>query len=132
MSERKPPGVTWETWIDRQIREGMQRGDFDDLPGHGRPLRDLDGPRDDLWWVRDKLRREGASYLPPTVAIRKDAEDAEAAIAAADSEEVVRRVLAEVNARIRAVNRTVTAGPPSTVAPFDVERTVAAWRRARS
>ena len=59
MTERKPPGVSWETWIDRQVREGMERGDFDDLPGHGRPLRDLDQPRDELWWVKDKLRREG-------------------------------------------------------------------------
>ena len=33
MTERKPPGVSWETWIDRQIREGMERGDFDGLAG---------------------------------------------------------------------------------------------------
>ena len=38
MTERKPPGVSWETWIDRQIREGMERGDFDHLPGHGQPI----------------------------------------------------------------------------------------------
>jgi hypothetical protein len=74
MTDRKPPGVTWETWIDRQIREGMERGDFDGLPGHGKPLQDVDRPHDELWWVRDKLRREGVSYLPPTLALRKDVE----------------------------------------------------------
>ena len=39
MTERKPFGVSWETWIDRQIREGMERGEFDGLPGHGKPIR---------------------------------------------------------------------------------------------
>jgi hypothetical protein len=37
MTGRKPPGMSWETWIDRQIRQGMDNGDFDNLPGHGRP-----------------------------------------------------------------------------------------------
>ena len=68
MTERKPFGVSWETWIDRQIREGMERGDFDHLPGHGQPIRGLDRPDDELWWVREKLRREGVSFLPPTLA----------------------------------------------------------------
>jgi hypothetical protein len=129
MTERKPPGVSWETWIDRQIREGMERGDFDGLPGHGKPLRDLDRPRDELWWVKDKLRREDVSYLPPTLAIRKDVEDARAAIAAARTEDEVRQIVVELNARIRKVNREVTAGPPSTTAPLDVEEELARWRR---
>lgn len=131
MTERKPPGVSWETWIDRQIREGIERGDFEGLPGAGKPLPDLDGERDELWWVKDKLRREGASYLPPTLALRKTAEDAVAAIAACESEAEVRRIVVEVNRQIREVNSRVTAGPPSTVAPFDEERTVADWHAGR-
>ncbi|MGH9004035.1 MAG: DUF1992 domain-containing protein, partial [Acidimicrobiia bacterium] len=75
MTERKPPGVSWETWIDRQIRQGMESGDFDDLPLTGRPIPGLDRPRDEMWWVRDKLRRENVSYLPPTLAVRKELED---------------------------------------------------------
>ena len=75
MTGRKPPGVTWETWIDRQIRQGMENGDFDNLPGHGRPLPDLDVIHDEMWWVRKKLRREQVSFLPPTLAIRKELED---------------------------------------------------------
>lgn len=129
MTERKPPGVSWETWIDRQIREGMERGDFDGLPGHGKPLRDLDRPRDELWWVKDKLRREEVSYLPPTLAIRKDVQDARAAIAAAATEAEVRQIVAELNERIRKVNREVTAGPPSTTVPLDVDEELERWRR---
>ena len=127
MTERKPPGVSWETWIDRQIREGMERGDFDDLPGHGKPIADVDRPHDELWWVRNKLQREGVSYLPPTLALRKDVEDAQAAIESAGSEAEVRAIVIDVNERIRAVNRKATAGPPSNLVPLDVER----WRTAQ-
>ena len=27
-----------ESWIDQQIREAQERGEFDNLPGKGRPL----------------------------------------------------------------------------------------------
>lgn len=131
MTERKPPGVSWETWIDRQIREGMERGEFDDLPGHGQPIADVDRPHDELWWVRNKLQREGVSYLPPTLALRKDVEDAQDAITAAGTEAEVRALVADINERIRAVNRQATSGPPSTLVPLDVERAVEQWRSAQ-
>ena len=128
VTERKPFGVSWETWIDRQVREGMERGEFDGLPGHGKPIRDLDRPHDELWWVRDKLRREGVSYLPPTLALRKDVEDARDAIEQATSEAEVRQIIAEINERILQVNRQATSGPPSNLMPLDIERTVEQWR----
>ena len=131
MTERKPPGVSWETWIDRQIREGMERGDFDGLAGHGKPLADVDRPHDELWWVRNKLQREGVSYLPPTLALRKDVEDARDAITAAGSEDEVRALVADINERIRTVNRQATSGPPSNLMPLDVERSVETWRSAQ-
>jgi hypothetical protein len=132
MTERKPPGVTWETWIDRQIREGMEQGSFDDLPGTGRPLPGLDQPRDELWWVRDKLRREQLSYLPPTLAVRKELEDTLAEVGRATTEAEVRSLVEAINARIRRVNSTATAGPPSTVVPLDVEQVLDRWRAAHA
>jgi hypothetical protein len=132
MTGRKPPGMTWETWIDRQIRQGMENGDFDNLPGHGRPLPDLDVIHDEMWWVRKKLRREQASFLPPTLAIRKELEDTLEAVAAAGTEAHVRELVAGINARIRQVNATATSGPPSTVGPLDVERVVERWRATRA
>jgi hypothetical protein len=131
VTERKPPGVGWETWIDRQIREGMDRGEFDDLPGHGKPLADLDRSRDEMWWVKDKLRREGVSFLPPTLALRKAVDDAKVAIAAADDEATVRRLVEGINEEIRKVNRLATAGPPTTLSPFDVDDVVAGWYAGR-
>jgi hypothetical protein len=131
MTERKPPGVSWETWIDRQIRQGMEHGEFDDLPGHGKPLRDIDRPRDELWWVRDKLRREGVELLPPTLALRREVEIAREGIAAASSEMQVRQIVGEINARIVAVNSRATAGPPSTIVKLDEEAEVRSWREGQ-
>lgn len=131
MTERKPPGVTWETWIDAQVRRGMEEGAFDDLPGHGKPLQGLDRPRDEMWWVRDKLRREGISYLPPTLALRKDVDDARDAIDAATTESDVRQIITEINVRIRSVNRMASSGPPSNLMPLDEEATVERWRASR-
>lgn len=132
MTDRKPPGVSWETWIERQIRQGMEDGEFDDLPGTGRPLPDLDRPRDELWWVRAKLRREEISWLPPTLAVRRELDETLDDVAAAATEDEVRALVAAINRRIREVNATATAGPPSTVAPLDVEREVERWRRGRA
>jgi DnaJ homologue, subfamily C, member 28, conserved domain len=129
---RKPPGMSWETWIDRQIRQGMENGDFDNLPGHGRPLSDLDMNHDEMWWVRKKLRREQVSFLPPTLAIRKELDDTLEAVAAAGTEAEVRELVAGINARIRRVNATARTGPPSTVGPLEVERVVERWFAARA
>ena len=132
MTGRKPPRMTWETWIDRQIRQGMENGDFDNLPGHGRRIPDLDKTHDEMWWVRKKLQREGVSFLPPTLAIRKELDDTLEAAAAAGTEAEVRELLAGINTRIRRLNATATSGPPSTVGPVDVERAVERWRAARA
>jgi hypothetical protein len=131
MTERKPPGVSFETWIDRQIREAQERGEFDDLPGKGKPLRGIDEPYDELWWVKQLLVREGISFTPPTLALRKAVQDARARIAAERSEDAVRQIVADINARIREVNRKPTEGPPSDLMPLDVERVVDQWRAQR-
>jgi hypothetical protein len=131
MTERKPPGVGFETWVERQLREAAERGAFDDLPGAGRPIPDLDKPHDELWWVKQKLRRENFSYLPPTIALRKQAEEALEAAALAGSEEEVRRIVAGINAKIIEGNRKAASGPPLNLAPFDVERVVRDWRDRR-
>jgi hypothetical protein len=131
MTERKPPGVGFETWVERQLREAAERGAFDDLPGAGKPIPDLDKPHDELWWVKQKLRRENFSYLPPTIVLRRQAEEALEAAAQAGSEDEVRRIVAGINAKIIEGNRKAASGPPLNLAPFDVERVVRDWRDRR-
>jgi hypothetical protein len=131
MTERKPPGIGFGTWVERQIREAAERGEFDNLPGAGQPIADLDKPHDELWWVKDKLRREHLSYLPPTIALRKEAEHALAAAHRAGTEGEVRRILADINRRITEGNRKAAEGPPLNLMPFDVERVLRTWRERR-
>jgi hypothetical protein len=128
MTERKPPGVSFESWVDRQIREAADRGEFDDLPGAGKPLPGLDKPYDELWWIKQKMHREGVSCLPPTLALRKEAEDALAAASQAASERQVRQIVADINEKIREAIRRPPSGPPLNLAPFDVEDVVREWR----
>jgi hypothetical protein len=132
VTARRPSSQQRETWIDRQIRQAQERGEFDGLRGAGEPIADLDRPHDDLWWVRKKLREENFSYLPPTLQLRREVEVAEAAIDRARSAREVREVVTAINARIRHVNRTDVTGPPSTVMMLDEEETVRAWRERRS
>lgn len=131
MTERKPAGTSWESWIEGQIRASMERGDFDHLPGKGKPLAGLDGTPDEMWWVRAKLKREDLSYLPPTLEVRLELDQTRKQIAAARDEATVRGLLARINDRIRYVNAHVVEGPPSTLMTLDVEEEVERWRASR-
>jgi len=121
---RKPLSTPFESYIEQQIREAQEKGLFDDLPGAGRPLPDLDEPHDPLWWVKRKLRAENLSLLPDALQIRVDLERA----LQARTEPELRAALAELNQRIEALNSRVTEGPPTTLAPVDVETFVGRWR----
>ncbi|MFF3742633.1 DnaJ family domain-containing protein [Streptomyces kronopolitis] len=129
MTERKPPGISWESWADRQIREAAERGAFDGLTGAGKPLPQLDRPYDEMWWIKEKMHREHLSFLPPSLVLRKEAEDAREAAAAAPSEAALRRILSEINDRIRAALRAPLDGPPLRLVPFDIEEAARTWRR---
>jgi len=131
MVQRKPPGMTFETWIDRQIREAQDRGAFDDLAGSGQPLPGLDRPRDPEWWTKSLMAREGISHLPTTLRVRKELEDALHEIANATDEESVRAIVTAINGRIRETNRLASSGPPSNLMPLDEERVVRTWNDGR-
>jgi hypothetical protein len=131
VSVRKPGGQSWESWVDRQIREARERGEFDNLPGAGKPLPDMDRPYDELWWVRKKLKEENLSFLPPALEVRKKLDQAREQIASARSERKVRQIVAGINERIREVNRFAEQGPVPPVVSLDEERVVSEWRERR-
>ncbi|MEU0614792.1 DUF1992 domain-containing protein [Streptomyces albogriseolus] len=133
MTERKPPGVDFESWVDKQIRDADARGEFERLEGAGRPLPpEVESTYDELWWVKRKMVREGMSVLPPTLALRKEAEDALEAALAAPSERIVRKILADVNAKISDMMFKPPPGPPLGKKPYDVEDVVRRWRERRA
>ena len=128
MTERKPPGTSWDDWIERQIQKAQAEGQFDALPGQGRPLDDLAEVTDPHWWTKKLLRRERVSMLPPALALRGKVERELGRIAELRDEAVIRRELAALNAEIARVNATVIEGPPTATARIDVEAFVGRWR----
>lgn len=55
-----PTERDFESVVERQIREAAERGEFDDLPGSGRPLEDLEPVHDPAWWAKRFIKRERA------------------------------------------------------------------------
>lgn len=133
MTERKPPGVSFESFVDKQIRDAQARGEFANLPGAGEPAPAVrETQYDELWWIKRKMAREGIAVLPPTLALRKEAEDTMAAAAAAPSERVVRRLVEDLNVKIRDMMFKPPPGPPLGLKPYDVEEVVRDWRERRA
>jgi hypothetical protein len=127
--------VHWyESSIDRQLREAAERGEFDNLSGIGKPLRDHGREYEEDWWVRDWLEREGATaaVIPPTLALRRETEELEPAVDRLRTEREVRDYVAEVNARIAKARVGLMDGPPVVLPPLDADAVVAGWRERRA
>jgi hypothetical protein len=122
-------GHPYESRIDRQIREAQERGDFDDLPGTGRPIPDRGELYDENWWLKEWVRRENLTGLAPTsLKIRKEAEEVMQTLARQTQESVVRRIVTDLNGRIEQANRGLVDGPPVAITSFNVDDVVAQWR----
>jgi Domain of unknown function (DUF1992) len=134
MTERKPAGTSFPSWVDQQIAAAEERGAFDDLPGAGKPLPRQALSDDGQAWLRSYLRREGVStdeMLPTPLKLRKEIERLADTVAPLRSEEEVREVAAELNHRIVEWRR-FPEGPPIHVRLVDADDLVATWRAARS
>jgi hypothetical protein len=129
---RRPGGETFETFVEKQIREAEERGELRGLEGEGKPIEDLDAPPDELWWVKKKLRREGLSYTPPELEQRRAIDLFYEELASLSGEAEVRARAAALNDQIGRANARVLAGPMTCVAGVDVERAVLRWREVTS
>lgn len=125
--DRKPAGMTWESFVERRIREAEEAGQFDNLLGAGQPIPGIDDPPDENWWVKQKLKDEGLSVIPPILEARLALDRVMSELATLSSEADVRRRLAKVNDQIRAANLSPAAGPAIVVLPVDVEKAVMRW-----
>jgi hypothetical protein len=131
MTERKPPGTSWETWIDAQVRVAREQGTFDNLPGAGQPLSNLGQEDGLLWWVKQLVQREQISILPPSLELLRKVEKELAAFEKLSDEATVRHRVAALNVEIAKVNATVVEGPPTRLSTLNVDRILERWRRTR-
>jgi hypothetical protein len=122
----------YESAVDRRIREAQEQGEFDNLPGLGKPLPDHGREYDEDWWVKDWVRRENVTgVLPPSLALRREAEDLLEIVDRRTTEASVREFVAGVNDRIRQARAGLLDGPPVVLPLFDADRIVRAWRERR-
>lgn len=127
---RKPHDISFDTWIEHQIRAAEERGLFEQLPGAGKPQAKLAEVEDPLWWAKQLLKREDVSILPPAMEMRVRAHKLREVLADFPSERALREAAEALNAEIRRVNRLASEGPPTSQALLDVEDLVAEWRAA--
>ena len=128
MTERKPAGKSWETWIEELIHSARAAGDFDDLEGAGKPIPGLSEPYDPDWWVKKLFQREKLSVLPPALELLRKVESGLAALWSVSSEAEVRSRVSALNVEITKVNSQVLEGPPTRLASLDVDEIVGEWR----
>lgn len=117
------------------LQQAMRRGDFENLPGAGKPLPGIgDGrPHDPDWWIRRKIEREQLRGLGPA-AYTLRTEDAQlgARLDELTRADEVRSVLEDFNARIIEARRQLLGGPPVITQPRDIDAELTAWAARRA
>jgi hypothetical protein len=134
MTERKPTGMSFETWVEQQIRRASDDGAFDGLSLTGKPLPRRDREKSSFEWALEWAAREEAdvaAMLPTGLALRKEREELPALIARQTSEVAVRALVEAHNARVDQYYRRPVEGVWVPVGMADVEEMVAEWRRTR-
>ncbi|MET3564683.1 hypothetical protein ABIC47_000154 [Leifsonia sp. 563] len=118
--------------VETSIQQAMRRGDFDNLPGAGKPLPGLTGTHDPDWWIRRKIEREQLTGLgPPALLLRTEDAELDAKLDRLASESAVREHLESFNRRVIEARRQLQGGPPVITRTRDVEEEVARWRQRR-
>ena len=47
-----------EPWVEKLIRESVERGELEPHKGVGEPIQDIDRPYDAGWWAKAWMKRE--------------------------------------------------------------------------
>jgi len=123
-----PPAIRRGGAVEQQIRQAQREGLFDDLPGHGKPLENLEDVYDPGWWAASLVKRERISMLPPALELRRKVERELARIGSLPGEHTARKALEALNVEIARTNSTVTEGPGTDIARLDVDALLARWR----
>jgi hypothetical protein len=108
-------------YVEMLIQQAMRRGDFDDLPGAGKPIENLHQVNDPDWWIRRKIERENSTENA-ALDERLDTQH---------SEQAVRDILDDFNRRVVHARRQLQGGPPVVTPTRDVDAELARWHERR-
>lgn len=120
-----------QTYAEGQIKKAQAEGAFEGLPGTGRPIPDLDGNYDEMWWLKKLLKRENISVLPRSIEVRKMMDHEKEKILELSTESLVRKRVKELNALIRKTNARIASGPSIVLSVIDEDDFVRRWREVR-
>lgn len=119
--------------VETAIEQAMRRGEFDDLPGAGKPIPGLGDHHDPDWWIRRKIQTEQLSGLgPAALTLRVEAAELEDRLDKLHLETDVRETLEDFNKRVIHARMQLSGGPPVVTATRDVDADVTAWRERRA
>lgn len=88
---------------DDAIEAAIARGEFDDLPGAGKPLR-LPSRHDPDWWIRQRLEDDDIdrdALLPVVMLLRREHDELPEVLAELRDEQQVRELLEDYNRRVQ-------------------------------
>ena len=133
MSDNADWASRYESLLDRQIRAAQERGEFDDLPGAGKPLASDSTPYRADWWVNQVIEREkaGAYAIPPAIALRKIADELLGGAREYRSERDVLAAVADYNERADRQRKLPQEGPAVVLPTLDGDEIVDVWRGVR-
>ncbi|MFE5409370.1 DUF1992 domain-containing protein [Microbacterium sp. NPDC056569] len=118
--------------VETAIQQAIRRGEFDDLPGAGKPIPGLGETHDPDWWIRRKIETEQLTGLgPPALMLRVESAELEAKLDDLSREAEVREALEDFNRRVIEARRQLLGGPPVVTPTRDVEAEVAGWNERR-
>lgn len=121
-----------EQYVEVRIQQAMRNGEFDDLPGEGKPIPGLGEVHDPDWWIRRNIQREKLTGLgPPALTLRTEDAGLDAQLDAVTSEREVRETLDDFNRRVIEARRQLLGGPPVVTKIRDVDAEVERWRERR-
>lgn len=131
-----PPPLTAQNqaaYVETAIQIAIRQGQFDDLPGAGKPIEGLGTHHDPDWWIRRKIETENLSGLgPPALLLRAEDRGLDDELDGLSREEDVRAMLEDFNRRVVEARRQLMGGPPVVTRTRDVDVEVAAWRERRA
>ncbi|TFC25207.1 DUF1992 domain-containing protein [Cryobacterium sp. TMT1-3] len=120
-------------YVEMAIQQAIRRGEFDNLPGAGKPLANLDRGYDPDWWIRQKIESEKITGLgPPALTLRTENAELDARLDRAHSEAAVTEILNDFNSRVVAARRQLQGGPPVVTPTRDVAEQLALWQERRA
>ncbi|MCO1593628.1 DUF1992 domain-containing protein [Micromonospora sp. RHAY321] len=123
----------WDAAVEAQIRGAVQRGEFDNLPGMGKPIPGKGTPYDESWWIKSFLEREALPsdlLLPTPLQLRRRIEQVPDEVRDLPTEQSVRDFVGQLNAQIVAWLRN-PEGPRVVVRPVNADEVVRGWRAER-